>query len=360
MRLRWGGPVINTAKATRQLVFIAVIFLFCAGLATGQIAGGLTETTNAGLGGNNFVVGTVFSPAGIPVNRRIRIRLTTPTAGEIIATTDDSGRFVFSHVGSGLYTLIIDEKEFEPVRQDVEITRPRSNPPETYSMTIQLRAAHDKSKSAKPSVIDVSNAGVPKRAMDFYQKAAKFAGARDFPRAIEQLKLAVVEYPAFVNALNQMGVLYLQLNEPKLADEALQSALKIKPGAFEPMVNRAIALFRLARYGESETVLRDVLKARPDSALAYYYLGRALNKMGRKDEAETAYLASVKMSPGEFKEAHRLLAVIYLERGALPRVIEELETYLKLVPTAPDASDLRRVIEQSKRALASSPPEKRP
>src|SRR6185295_16583734 len=74
VRLTWGGPLINTANATRQSVFFAVIFLFCAGLATGQIAGGLTETTNAGLGGNNFVVGTVFSPAGSPINTRIRIR----------------------------------------------------------------------------------------------------------------------------------------------------------------------------------------------------------------------------------------------------------------------------------------------
>jgi len=31
--------------------------------------------------------------------------------------------------------------------------------------------------------------------------------------------------------------------------------------------------------------------------------------------------------------------------------VEELETYLKVVPTAPDADNLRKVIEQSKRAL---------
>jgi tetratricopeptide (TPR) repeat protein len=355
-----GGPVINTANATRRSVFLAVIFLFCAGLATGQIAGGLTETTNAGLGGNNFVVGTVFSPAGSPINTRIRIRLTTPTSGEILATTDDSGRFVFSNVGSGLYTLVIDEKEFEPVRQEVEITHRRSNVPETYTMTIQLRAAHDKSKAAKPSVIDISNAGVPKRAMEFYEKASKLAEARDYRGAIEQLKLAVARYPEFVNALNQMGVLYLQLNEPNLADEALRAALKIKPDAFGPLINRGVTLFRLARYPEAEVVLRNALKAQAESAVAYYYLGRTLNKMGRNNEAEAAYLRCIKLSPGEFKEAHRLLAAIYLERGALNRVIEELEIYLKLVPKAPDASDLRRVIEQSKRSMGSAQPEKRP
>ena len=57
------------------------------------------------------------------------------------------------------------------------------------------------------------------------------------------------------------------------------------------------------------------------------------------------------MNPDDFKEAHRVLAAIYLDRGTLGRVVEELETYLKAVPTAPDADNLRKVVEQCKRAL---------
>ena len=76
-----------------------------------------------------------------------------------------------------------------------------------------------------------------------------------------------------------------------------------------------------------------------------------MNKLGRNEDAEKAFLTCLKMSPDDFKEAHRLLAAIYLDRGALPRVVEELEAYLKVVPTAPDAENLRQVIEQSKRAI---------
>jgi Flp pilus assembly protein TadD len=351
--------VLATRNLTRRLFFLGVIFSCSVALAMGQIAGGLTETTNTRLGGNNYIVGTVFAPTGVPINTRMSIRLSTPTWGDVLATTDDRGRFVFSGVGAGVYTVTIDgEKEFESVRQEVEIIRPRSAVPETYSMSIRLRLLeHGKSKTERPSVISASNAGVPKRAMDLYQKASKLAGAKDYQGAIEQLKLAVAEYPSFVNAFNQIGVLYLRLNELDKADKALQAALKIKPDAYEPLINRAIALFRLARFKEAETVLRDTLKAKEESSVAYYYLGRSLNKMGRNDEAETSYLTCVKMSPGEFKEAHRLLAVIYLERGASQRVIEELETYLKLVPTAPDADHLRKVIEQNRRSSASALPQ---
>jgi regulator of sirC expression with transglutaminase-like and TPR domain len=66
------------------------------------------------------------------------------------------------------------------------------------------------------------------------------------------------------------------------------------------------------------------------------------------------------MSPGQFKEAHRVLGAIYLDRGAQQLVIEQLETYLKLVPTAPDADLLRKVIEQSKRSLSATEQKPKP
>jgi Flp pilus assembly protein TadD len=350
---------VKAKDLLRQSILLGITLLCSAVFTAGQIAGGLTETTNTGLGGNNYIVGTVYSPDGTPIKRRMRIQLSTPTWGEVIATTDDSGKFVFSQVGSGVYTVVVDgEKEFQPVRHDVEFIRPRGR--ETQMVTIHLREAANAKSKEKGSVISASNAGVPKRAMEFYQKASKLAEAKDYPGAIEQLKLAVAAYPAFVNALNQIGVIHLKLNELEKADDALKAALKIKPDAYEPLINRGIALFRLARFSEAETVLRDALKVNAKSAVAFYYLGRTLSKMGRNDEAETAYLNSVKMSPGEFKEAHRLLAAIYLERNALPRVVEELETYLRLVPAAPDAADLRKVIEQSKRSLPQLEPARKP
>ncbi len=349
-------------SANRQRHFMRtaaffVIILFCAVVASAQIAGGLGETTNTRFGGNNYIVGTVYAPSGSPINTRMRIRLMTPAWGDLLATTDDAGRFVFSGVGGGTYTLIIDEKEFEPVRQEVDIIRPRSNPPETYTLTIRLRF-NDKSRKKKPLVVDVSNAAVPKPAMDLYQKASTLAQANDFKGAIEQLKLAVEAYPNFVNALNQIGVLYLKQNDLKMAIEAFESALKVKPDAYEPLLNRAIVLFRLSRFEDARAALGDVIKVKPESAVAYYYLGRTLNKLKKDAEAETAYLTSIKISPTDFPETYRLLAAIYLNRGALEPVVENLETYLKLVPKTPDAENLRRVIEQSKSRLKGQGPPK--
>jgi Flp pilus assembly protein TadD len=337
---------------TRRLFFVGAILVYSAALTMGQIAGGLNETTNTRLGGNNYIVGTVYSPDGLPINTRMRIKLTSPEWGDILATTDDRGKFVFSGVGSGVYTIVIDrEKEYEPVSHEVEIIRNRSTVPETYFVSIRLRAVEEKKPKSGPAVINAANAGVPKPALDHYQSASKLAHEKDYKGAIKELKLAVSVYPPFVSAHNQIGVLYLRLNEFDHAEEAFKAALKINPEAYEPMLNRGIALYRLGKFKDAESSFRATLKVKSDSPVSHYYLGRTLNKLGRNEEAETAFLTCLKMSPDDFKEAHRILAAIYLDRGALPRVIEELETYLKVVPTAPDADNLRKVIEQSKRAL---------
>lgn len=347
--------VSNAVHVMRRATLFVVVLLSFATLASAQIAGGITETTNTRLGGNNYIVGTVFTPEGVPIRARMNIRLTSPTWGDIMASTDDAGRFVFSNVGSGNYTVVIDsEKEFEPVSYPVEIVRERNITPDTYTVTIRLRPKENV-RSKKPSVISVSNADVPKRAMEFYDRASKLAEAKDYKAAIQELKLAVAEYPKFVNALNQIGVLHMQLNELPQADDAFKAALKIRSEAYEPLVNRSVTLFRMGKFNDAENAIRKILKVKADSAVAYYYLGRTLSKLTRIDEAEMAYLNCVKISPGEFKETHRLLAAIYLSRGASQLVVEQLETYLRLVPTAPDADSLREVLEHSKRLAASAP-----
>jgi len=55
------------------------------------------------------------------------------------------------------------------------------------------------------------------------------------------------------------------------------------------------------------------------------------------------------------KEAHRLLAIIYSAKGDKKRAAEQLETYLRLAPTTPDAEQIRNVIRQFKDSGAPTP-----
>ncbi len=335
-----------------RLIFLSLLLLIFCGPARTQVVHGLNEATNLNLGGHNFISGTVFNPTGHPVNRRMGIRLVTEGKGEFVGTTDSYGQFIFGGLPAGSYLIYVDrEDEFETVVQTVVITHnveafEGNLIKPTYNVALRLK---DKINSRpKPAVVDSVSASAPKRSTEFYLKALELSKKGDHAGAIEQLELAVVEFPGFINAHNEMGVQYMKLNDLEKADEALLAALKIKPDSFEPLLNRGIVLLRQKRYAESEASLKSALTANASSAVAEYYLGRTLTALERFDEAERALLQSVTLSGDAMHEAHRMLANLYIARGNDARAIEELEKYLTLVPAASDAENLRKIIVQLK------------
>lgn len=327
-------------------VSVAVLLTNCLGLEPrAQIAGGLNETNSTDWGGNNYIAGTVFYPDGSRVNTRLPIRLHSQTKGEIIASTDDSGRFVFSRLSNGTYTVsFAGDREFENVSQDVEIELPRSSLGQTFTMMIRLRYRND--TAAKPGVIDAENADVPKKALEAYYKALELSRLKDFKSAVKELKRAVADHPDFFNAFRELGIQYMNLNDLKKAEESLRSAIKIKPDAVEPQMNLGIVLFRLKRFSEAEPVLRSALKIDEASAIGYFYLGRLLTQLNRYQEAEESLNTAMSLSENKMIEVHRMLANVFLGMDDYKRAADELELYLQLKPTAQDAEKLRAVLAQ--------------
>lgn len=338
-----------------RLVFLVFLSVCFAGFALAQ-RGILPADSSAdtGLGGTNSISGTIYSPSGEKMAKRIRIRLVTMTVGDRTSMTDDSGNFSFRGLKNGNYTVTVDgEKEFEPFRQDVSIITLNGSPPQEYSISIRLTTK----KTTEPRAVVVSSefANVPAKALDFYKKAVELAKAGDHKGAIEQLQFATSEYPEFMLAYNDMGVEHLRLNDLEKADESLRLALKIKPDAFEPLMNRGMVLVFLKRFSEAEAFLRNAIKIKEQSAVSHYFLGQALANLGRFDDAEKELVSSVKLGGDEMKEAHRILAIIYNVRGDKTQAVVELETYLRLVPNTPDAEQLRQVILQLKGLAAPTP-----
>ena len=334
---------------------MAIMSLVFTGTSLSQIRSAvLSDAVDSGLGGGNAIVGTVISPSGQRVDRRIRVRLLTQTRGDLTSSTDDSGNFSFRGLVSGRFTIVIDnEKEFQPVAEQVEIFQFRGAPPQIY--TINIRLAVKAGTDSKPGIINAAYANVPQKALNFYTKALELEKAGDGKGAIDQLKLSVAEYPNFMLGFNEMGVQYLRLNECEKAEESFRTALKIEPEAFLPLINHGLVLVLLKRFSEAEPVLRKALKIREQSAIGHYYLGRAVANLGRFDEAEKELVSSVSLGGDEMKEAHRFLAILYSARGDKKLSVDELETYLRLTPNAPDAEQLRNVIRRFKSLDTKTP-----
>jgi len=313
---------------------------------TGQGIPPGSASTDTGLGGANTISGMLVSSNGQRIARRVSIRLRTMTTGDRISTTDETGNFVFRGVPPGDYVVVIDkEKDFEPFIQNVSVIQPRGMPPQNFYLSIRLiqKAA---AAAGKPGVINVDLAKVPKPALDLYNKAIELSKTGDHSGAVKQLEAAIAEYPNFMLAYNEMGVQYLRLNQLEKSDEALQSALKIDPQAYMPMMNRGIVVFTMKRYGEAVPIFRKTLEKNDQNPVAHYFLGQALANLGLFEDAEKELVTALKSGHEDLNEGRRLLAIIYASRGAKKQAADELETYLKSAPNAPDAEKLREKIRQ--------------
>jgi len=257
-------------------------------------------------------------------------------------------------LNNGTYTLYVDpEGDFEPDSQRVDISVPRGSSPQAYSVTIRLR--EKRRSGAKPGVVNADLAGVPRRALEFYEKGGSKAAAGDNKGAVEQLLKAIAEHPNFVLAHAELGVQYQKLNELEKADEHLRTALELKPDAYEPLANRGIILVRLRKYPEAEPILRGAIKLKEPSPIVHFYLGRSLLGQKRPDEAEPEFRAAYTQGGKDMIEARRALATIYLEKGENKKALEEIEAYLAGNPSASDEKHLRETVRQLKEWLKANP-----
>lgn len=339
-------------RAAYQSLLIVFACLCLIGAASAQRVSSESSTAaDLGTGGRFIIQGTVIFPSGQRVDRPMKVRLATPTRGELITMTDTNGRFSFYRLTAGSYTILIDADEnYQAVTEQTNIIQAgRSMGSTEEIIPIQIRLKRAAGDAIRPEVVHADLANIPKPAVDLYYSALKLAQDGKNKDAISKLNDAVKEHPNFMLAFNELGVQYQKVGELDKANASLESALKISPNNFAPLINHGIVLVRLKRYAEAEADLRAALKENDKSAIAHYYLGRALAYLGQFDEAEKELNTAVTLGGDQMKEAHRYLGAIYHARGDTARAIAQLETYLKVAPKAEDAGAVRDLIKQLKK-----------
>jgi len=342
------------ARALRRSFVSATLPLLLLALphaAAAQVGG----TESSGTDGMHTIQGRLVAPSGRRTELRLKVKLESTGAGELYVFSDANGTFRFTSLRPGGYTVVVDGgDEFETTREPVMLEpstistrRGMIGTPFTRPVTLQVylrpkRGAADGSQP--PGVLNAALANVPKPALDLYHKGAEAARRNENERAADLFKLAVESHPNFPAALSELGVTYLKLKRPEKAAESLSAALKLAPEDHGTLLAYGRALLELRRPAEAEEQFRKALRKNAASPSAHLYLGMIL--LGRREfeEAERNLQAAAGAGGGETARAHYYLGGIYWELKQYKRAADELETYLKLAPSAPDAERLRATI----------------
>jgi Tfp pilus assembly protein PilF len=172
---------------------------------------------------------------------------------------------------------------------------------------------------------------VPASAVKEFNRSLKAVRSGDYQSAAEHLQKAILIDPNFVQAHNNLGASYLQLNQYENAVSEFQRAIALDGKIQESQGNLGLSFFLLRRYPEAEVASRQALQLDPQHTTARYTLGRILAAEGSSPvEAEQL----LRQSAADFADARLPLAQLLLNRGAHEQAADELRAYVK----SPDAN----------------------
>ncbi len=343
---RSSSPAIRTIQLA-QLVILAALF--------SVPAAGQSGVDTTGTGGRHSIQGRLVFPSGRRADIRLKVRLQGPNTPDLTVYSDSNGAFAFQSLQSGTYTVTIEGgKEFENVNESIYIEpditslmRGVTAPPVSrpYTVQVYLQPKGPDSDRSRPGVVNAALANVPKAALDLYNKALDLARNKTtWNQAIDQLRAAISIYPDFGLAYSEMGVVYLKLNQQDKALEALRAALKLIPNDYATLLTYGMILYDRQQFPAAEDEFRKAVAKNHLSPSGHLYLAMTLLKRHSYDEAEKEFRDALQFGGEDVAIAHYYLGGIYWNRKEYKQAADELDTYLRLVPNAPDSERLRATI----------------
>jgi Tfp pilus assembly protein PilF len=344
----------------RLALCAALVALFCSAAARAQVG-----TDDTGTGGRHIIQGRIVFPSGQRADVRLKVRLQSSQSGDLSVYADSNGSFTFLSLQAGSYTVVIESEDFETVRESVyiepevgSIVRGVTAPPisKPYTLQVYLQPKRrDSDDDARAGVVSAALAGVPKPALELYNKAREAEHKNENAKAASLLSEAVAQYPQFGLAHEELGALYLKSGQLDRAVEELKAAEKLLPEDPQVQFDYGVALLEKRSHAEAEKHLRRAAKRMGQSAPLHCYLGIALigqkgaddaETLARRAEAEREFQQSIKLGGDPSGRAHYYLGGIYWSRREYKKAADELELYLKQSPKAPDAEQVRSTVTQ--------------
>ena len=318
-------------------------------------------TNDLGNGGRHTIQGRLYVSNG----RRsqvfgLKIRLASSSSGDMSVFTDETGTFTFRSLNAGSYSVLIEGGDvFEEVTENVFIddlggssirnTVRMRTAPRIVNVQIYLRPKAAAKSDSPPSVLNAKWAGVPKGAIEHYDRGLILVRETKDPEAEAEFRRSIEISPSFAPAHIELGKIARRAGKLNESIDAWKQTIRYDPSNFDAHVNLGIAYLNLKKYDESETALVSAAFLNRTAVTPHYYLGIVFVMKNDLDVARKAFetardLEGVKSLPA----IHKYLGRIYRAKQMNKEAVKELETYLKLAPGAPDVEKVRKDIADIK------------
>ncbi len=191
-------------------------------------------------------------------------------------------------------------------------------------------------------------------ARKYYHEGLQAFFKNNYSKARAMFEQAVAAYPRYDNAYNNLGVTYVQLNEPGNALAAFQRAVEINDKNADADRNCSRLLIETGAYKRAQELLRKSLVVDPLSAAALTLVASAEIKTGEYDAALRDAQKVHELPHEGYALAHYLAGQAFEQKHQMSDATSEYSLYLQESPDGPEAQDVRQALSRVTNAETAS------
>ena len=170
---------------------------------------------------------------------------------------------------------------------------------------------------------------ITSEAVQHFNLAVSFYSQRETLRAIQAYQKAIELNPAYIEAYNNLGIIYQELGDFSGAFETYQKAIEINPQYEKAYNNLGILLLFKGRLEEATEAFQKALTINPNNVECLINLGILFRKQGQSDKAVESYQKALAINPLR-GETHYNIGLLYEEIENFELAVDHYQKFIQL------------------------------
>jgi tetratricopeptide (TPR) repeat protein len=295
---------------------------------------------------------------GRPCNLRVMVQLMLSAGSTAVAQnyTNEDGSIDFMDVEVGSYHLIVSGEGIQRTDSGLFDVDNRHG---TQFQTVSVRRTDEVNpQNGSGSTVAVQDMNIPKAASKEFHKATDLIAREEWKKALEHLNRALTLYPNYIQAYNNLGVVYARMGDREAERSALQKAISLNDHFAPAWVNLARLSIVDRDFPKAETDLDKAAALTPTDPQTLLILANVQLMNLRYDQAiatcqKVHSLGQDSHSQDSHSLVHFIAARALEHENRLHDAEGELHTFLKEEPTGVRADAARKELASLQRFTAS-------
>lgn len=227
-----------------------------------------------------------------------------------------------------------NERGEKPIEQAPERERLKHPKEVVMKKSLPVVPLSTQKEELPPKPIGVEQEGRKDRTLtlevlNHFNSGVHFYEEREFSKAIQAYQKVTELDPTYVEAYNNLGIIYQMLGDMEKAFEFYQKSTEINPKYEKGYNNLGIILFLKGRYEEAREAFQKALAINSNNIESHINLGILFKKKGEREKAIESYRKALAINPFH-NETHYNIALLYEQLENSEMAVSHFQQFILL------------------------------